>query len=367
MIYNVIEVFTREDVRWKGRLLSDAIIDYMHGRRIAARVIVSKGIAGCYESGEVSTHTILDLSYNMPLKIEIILPGPELETVLPTVEEMVTDGIVAVQAMEIRSHKSAKRFLPQYLKVKDVMVGKPSTISANQVLSEIVQRMLSKGLKWIPVVGPENRVQGIVAQKELVKAGMPISLGLAASMDPRQIETKVSQLPQKKALDLMTRPAVTVKEEEYLPEAVRIMLKKNLKRLPVLNERDEIVGVLSRLDIFRSIIQNAPDWTALEKRNVMITNQLAVRDMVNRESTVVRFDTPVMKVLEILRAGSIQRAAVVDQNGLFLGIITDYELLPLLTKRASDVWDYFTAMMDRTKVRPMLDGQLSSGLWLRFR
>lgn len=82
--------------------------------------------------------------------------------------------------------------------------------------------------------------------------------------------------------------------------------------------------------------------------------------MVNRESTVVHNDTPVMKVLEILRAGNIQRAAVVDQNGLFLGIITDYELLPLFTKHASDVWDYLTAMMDRTKVRPMLDGQLSS-------
>jgi PII-like signaling protein len=235
MIYNVIEVFTREDVRWKGRLLSDAIVDYIRGRRIAARVIVSKGIAGCYENGEVSTHTILDLSYNMPLKIEIILPGPELETVLTTVEEMVTDGIVVVETMEIRSYKSAKRLLPQYLKVKDVMVGKPLTISPNQTLSGIVHQMLSEGLKWIPIVGPENRVQGIIAQKELVNAGMPISLGLAASMDVRQVETKVGQLPQKKAQDLMARPAVTVKEEQYLPEAVRIMLKKNLKRLPVVN------------------------------------------------------------------------------------------------------------------------------------
>jgi hypothetical protein len=41
----------------------------------------------------------------MPVKIEIILPAPELERILSRVEEMVTDGIVIVEHEEIRLHR----------------------------------------------------------------------------------------------------------------------------------------------------------------------------------------------------------------------------------------------------------------------
>ena len=81
--YHVIEIFTSEEARYKGRPLYLAVLEHVRGLKIAARGIVTKAVAGCYENGEIATHGIEVLSFNMPLKIEIIMPAPELEIVLP--------------------------------------------------------------------------------------------------------------------------------------------------------------------------------------------------------------------------------------------------------------------------------------------
>jgi PII-like signaling protein len=104
--YSIIEIFTREEVHWHGTPLSEAIARLVAKEKRSARCIVTRGIAGCFENGEVTTHRIVDLSYNLPLKIEVILPSTEVDTVLPHIEEMVADGIVVVRQGEMRIHRT---------------------------------------------------------------------------------------------------------------------------------------------------------------------------------------------------------------------------------------------------------------------
>lgn len=83
--YRVIEVFTSEGARYKGHPVATALVKRVRDLRIAARCMVSRGMAGCYENGEVATQGIEVVSFNMPLKIEIVLPAAELGRVLPLV------------------------------------------------------------------------------------------------------------------------------------------------------------------------------------------------------------------------------------------------------------------------------------------
>ena len=46
----------------------------MHDLKIAARCLVTRGIEGSYESGEIATRSLEVLSYNMPVRITIIVP-----------------------------------------------------------------------------------------------------------------------------------------------------------------------------------------------------------------------------------------------------------------------------------------------------
>lgn len=90
--YCSITILTSEEARWKGRPLHDAVVNLVRGRKIAARCHVTRGIAGCYENGEVATHSIVDLSANLPLEIRIVLPAAEVETLLSDLEPMVSEG-----------------------------------------------------------------------------------------------------------------------------------------------------------------------------------------------------------------------------------------------------------------------------------
>jgi len=90
--YCSITILTNEEARWKGRPLHDAVVNLVRGRKIAVRRHVTRGIAGCYENGEVATHSIVDLSANLPLEIRIVLPAAEVETLLSDLEPMVSEG-----------------------------------------------------------------------------------------------------------------------------------------------------------------------------------------------------------------------------------------------------------------------------------
>ena len=73
--YKKIEIFTSEEARWEGRPLYAAIVQFVHDLKIAARCLVTRGIEGSYESGEIATGRLEVLSYNMPVRITIVAAG----------------------------------------------------------------------------------------------------------------------------------------------------------------------------------------------------------------------------------------------------------------------------------------------------
>lgn len=105
--YKVVEVFTREGARWHHLQLHEAIVKLVRDRKIAARVLVLRGIGGAFEGGETVSQHVADLSGDMPIKIEVILPSAALEELLPTLKEMVRDGVIAMRDSSVVLHRSS--------------------------------------------------------------------------------------------------------------------------------------------------------------------------------------------------------------------------------------------------------------------
>lgn len=61
------------------------------------------------------------------------------------------------------------------------------------------------------------------------------------------------------AADAMTSPAVTALPEWSLTEAVRVMERRGVKRLPVVNEAEQLIGFLSRADVLRLHLRDDAD------------------------------------------------------------------------------------------------------------
>ena len=147
----------------------------------------------------------------------------------------------------------------------------------------------------------------------------------------------------------MTRPAVTIEQDKWATDAVNLMLKKQVKRLPVVDAEGRLVGVLSRVDVFHTILRECPDWQAFQKQNIAVENLRFVSDIMRRDTSTVFPDTPVEEVIRLIDCNDIQRVCVVDREGHFLGLISDRDLLVAFSDRHPGIWDYFVSKIPFTE------------------
>ena len=110
--YKAIQIYTSEAARDHKKPVVDTVIQYIRNLKIAARCIVTRGIAGCYESGEEASGRLEILSFNLPIRMDIVLPAAEIDRVLDGLNGMVGDGIIAVQDLNVVRHRARKRFFP---------------------------------------------------------------------------------------------------------------------------------------------------------------------------------------------------------------------------------------------------------------
>jgi CBS domain-containing protein len=326
--YQAIEIFTNEDARYRNKPVADAVIQYIQELKIAARCIVTRGIGGCYESGEISTGRLEILSFNLPIRIYIVLPAAATEQVLTGLDERVGNGIVALHDLKVISHKAANTFFPRQLTVRDVMTTEPKSVTAESPLSDAARLLLSSVFTGLPVVDRKDHPLGVITQGDLIgRGGMPLRLGLLAQSEQDGLESIMDALALRRVEEIMTTPAVTIPEDRPLTEAVDLMLTKGLKRLPVVDKSGRLVGMLSRLDIFKTVMRESPDWEAFRAQEIEVKNLRIVGDILRRDTLTVLPETTIDNVIKIIDGNDIQRVAVVDNEGKLLGIISDSDLL----------------------------------------
>jgi CBS domain-containing protein len=337
--YAFIEIFTSEEARWKGTLLSKAIVEFIAHLGIAARCMVIRGHGGCYENGEISTGTIEVLSYTMPLKIEIVLPASELSLALPTIEDMVDDGIVMVEERETWIHKTQARLIPRHFKVRDVMTPNPQYVTEDERLRSVVEIMIQGGFNGVPVVDEEKRPLGMITQGDLISRGqLPIRLGLFVEFTKDRRDDYFNNQTQNTAKEIMSSPVITVSADCDLTQAVDLMLHHKLKRLPVVDDAGKLTGVLARLDVFRTVMSQTPDLQTFSKHHVIVRNIRTVREIMEHDMETVAPDTPIETLVKIVDLHAVHRVAVVDEEGKLVGLISDKDLFATFSSRKSSLW-----------------------------
>ncbi len=140
-------------------------------------------------------------------------------------------------------------------------------------------------------------------------------------------EAVLEQLSSRRADEVMTAPVVMITEDRLLTEAVDLMLNQKLKRLPVVDGNKQLTGMLSRLDIFQTVMREAPDWKSFTAQKVDEKDLKNVGDILRRDVHSVLPETPISEVIRLIDDNDIQRVAVVDAKGKLLGLISDRDLL----------------------------------------
>ncbi len=320
LTYTVVKIFAGEESSYNGKPLPMAIVDFVSGLKISARCLVTKAVAGCYENGDIATYGVEAMSFNMPLEITVILPERESAKVIPMLEEMSDEGIMLVEQKEILWHKCRKQLIPRRIKVRDVMTLKPQTVPLSATAADALRILLRASFHGVPVVDAQGKPAGMITHGDLMlRAGMRIKVGLLSDFAAQQLRELDDSLAKIPLCAVMSNSLVTIGEDEPLSKAVDIMLEHKVKRLPVVSGDGKICGILSRLDIFKTILDKAPDWRSFHNGGVALGDVKTVKDAMRKDTPSVSPDAPVWDALKLIETTDIKRVAVVGSDGKLLG------------------------------------------------
>lgn len=91
-----VTVYVGEDVHHHGEPLYLAVLNYLFYRGVSGAT-VTKGVAGFGSHHHMHTARILEISENLPIKIEFVEEAAKLDAILPKLVEMVSPGLVELQ------------------------------------------------------------------------------------------------------------------------------------------------------------------------------------------------------------------------------------------------------------------------------
>jgi CBS domain-containing protein len=152
------------------------------------------------------------------------------------------------------------------MKAKELMIPLQEYLRPDNTLKEaanllrIAQRGEEKiGVKALPVLDASGNLIGILSIGDILKAVHPAYMdlmNLGSFAWDGMVETFAQKAAGKKVKDIMTPKVITVKEDSILMECVDHMLKNNVKRVPVLNKDNRVVGMLYERDVFYEITKS---------------------------------------------------------------------------------------------------------------
>ena len=134
--------------------------------------------------------------------------------------------------------------------VEDVMTGEVVAVRRDASFKEMAARLRQYRVSAFPVIDENRRVIGVVSEADLLaKEALADEHAIAAAVTGILHHKEHRKAGGLTAGDLMTHPAVTVKREDSVEHAARLMYTLQVKRLPVVDAGGYLVGIVSRADL----------------------------------------------------------------------------------------------------------------------
>lgn len=101
----LLRIFIGESDTWHGKPLYQAIVERVREEGLAGATVI-RGIEGFGAASRIHTARILRLSEDLPLMIEIVDTEEKIRAIMPVLDEMITDGLVTLESVEIVAYRT---------------------------------------------------------------------------------------------------------------------------------------------------------------------------------------------------------------------------------------------------------------------
>ncbi len=177
---------------------------------------------------------------------------------------------------------------PESITVEEVMVKDVAYTELPGSRDEVLEILKSKHISGVPIV-KNHELVGIVTRTDLLK-------------NPEEEQVAM----------LMTRSPITISPDKSIIEAARIILARNIRRLPVVDNHS-LVGLITIADIVGAI------------GRLNITSPIS--DYIGNHVVSVWSETPISVTGAIMELADVKAVPILDSNLALIGVATDKDLI----------------------------------------
>lgn len=131
----------------------------------------------------------------------------------------------------------------EVLFVREIMTKAVVTVAPTSPISEVAQLFSERRYRHVPIVSPKGSIVGLISDRDVLKYH-------AKSSNRERDKEPVSTI--------MVSEVLVATPDTLIRDVARTMFEERIGSLPIIDERNEIVGIVTRSDIMRALITHGP-------------------------------------------------------------------------------------------------------------
>lgn len=132
---------------------------------------------------------------------------------------------------------------------KQIMSSPVLTLSPTAEMSEVWEVIQGKRFRHIPILSSEGRLIGILSDRDVFRATIKIIM----TADQSEVTTSRRPIEQ-----IMVKNVLSASPDTEIRAIARILFEERIGAMPIVGKEGELVGMLTRSDILRTVVNEAP-------------------------------------------------------------------------------------------------------------
>lgn len=163
------------------------------------------------------------------------------------------------------------------MKVEKVMTRDVVTLSPEDTLLDASLKMSEKKISGAPVVDENNLLRGMLSEADILRSLKTtvktmhliypslssIGVSFRENISEKEAVAAYREIEKMKVSEIMTKDVQSIRPEDDLRNAIKLMISKGINRLPVIDRDGNLVGIVTRGDIIKGIADESKNNNAL--------------------------------------------------------------------------------------------------------
>ena len=139
------------------------------------------------------------------------------------------------------------------MKAKDFMIKDVISLNEEASIKTLLEVLMKHKIGGLPLVDPNNKLLGIVTDGDVLRYMNPKAFISSYVTYIEELDETLKSKSESPVKAIMKKKVVFVREEDELEDVLKLLATHHFKKIPVVNENRQVVGVISRGDMIRKL------------------------------------------------------------------------------------------------------------------